>query len=186
MPNDVNYCVPHCVPQEGVRKRVKDPTLHKESVSTGGVHEYCLQEGLYGEARQLLNVDNKTARKLRKFKLKIGCRQAAKIMVTQMATRALRFISARAIRIIARKRHSNANTKKHNKNAKHSHISIALTLYKAHKCQRTYKDGFWEPLLFYNKQGSLFPLNNRAPRSGERNRPLGGPGRPGGVRVGTG
>ena len=146
---------------------------------------------MYGEARQPLSVDNKTARRLRKFKLKIGCRQAAKIMVTQMATRAVRFISARAIRIIARKRHSIANTNKHNRNAKHSQINIAyaiknITIYKAHKCQRTYKDGFWEPLLFYNKQGSLFPLNNRAPRSGERNRPLGGPGRPGGVRVGTG
>ena len=45
------HCVPHCVPQEGVRKRVKDPTLHKESVSTGGVHEYCLHEAV-GEASQ--------------------------------------------------------------------------------------------------------------------------------------
>ena len=86
-------------------------------------------------------------------------------MVTQMATRALRFISARAIRIIARKRHSNANTNKHNRNAKHSQINIAnamknRTLYKAHKRQRTYKCGFWGPLLFYNKQGSLFLSEN--------------------------
>ena len=40
-------CVPHCMPQR-VRRKVKDQTPHKEIVSIEGVHEYCVQEDLYG------------------------------------------------------------------------------------------------------------------------------------------
>ena len=110
------HIVPQCVPQ-GVEE---DHTLHKECVGTKDVHKYCLKEGLYGVKpdRKLVNLDSKTARRLRKIKLKIGCSQAAELMANQMANRALRFISAKAMRIIARKRHSNVNKNTHNKAAR--------------------------------------------------------------------
>ena len=61
--------MPQYVPQGGE----EDPTLHKECVGPGDVHEYFLQEGLYvvKPDRKLVNLDSKTSRRLRKVKLKI-------------------------------------------------------------------------------------------------------------------
>ena len=72
------HALPKLVPQ-GVKE---DLTLPKEH-DVRGVHEYCLKGGLYGgmPERKIANLDNKTARRLRKCKLKIGCRQAAKLML---------------------------------------------------------------------------------------------------------
>ena len=61
------------------------------------------------------------------MKLKIGCRQAAKLMIAQMATKALRFTAAKAMRINARKTHPNAN--KHKYSTKASHSKAAARVY---------------------------------------------------------
>jgi hypothetical protein len=162
--------------------------LEKMAKSDLTAHVYCIRQGLYGpwNDNEQPALNNKEARRLRKMKLKIGCVHAAKIMVARMAQEIRRFIAAKATRIITRKRHRNIKRARNRQTKRHK---VKLTLdyfYRTHNTRQCNRNrNFWR-MPSIRQPGLLFASKSRAPHSGERNRSLGGPGRPGGVRAGTG